>query len=131
MGIMKWRIVIIVLVAVLVLAYMRTGLLDDCVGIAGFVWFALIPILDRNRVRAPWATFSIFFSGLLGAAMGTLHLLLHSSLIVVSHETNHLIDHCGSVVWGLLLGVTCMLVVSGQLPGPTREVQDIRPDPAD
>ncbi len=127
---MKWRIVIIVLVAALVLAYMRTGLLGDCIGIAGFVWYALIPFLDRKRVRARWASFSILISGLLGAAMATLNLLRHSSLLVVSSETSHIIARYRPGFWGLMLGVMFMLMVSGQLLGTIREDQEIRHDPA-
>ncbi len=127
---MKWRIVIMVLVAVLVLAFERTGLRGDCIGIAGFVGYALIPFLDRKRVRARWAIFSILFSGLLGAAMATLNLLRHSALLVVSSETSHTIAHYRPVFWGLILGVMVMLIVSGQLHGTIREDQEIRHDPA-
>ena len=112
-----------VLVALLVLAYMRTGLLGDCIGIAGFVWYAIIPFLDRKRVRARWAIFSILISGLLGAAMTTLDLLRHSSLLVVSSETSHILARYRPVFWGLMLGVMFTLMVSGQLFGSIREDQ--------
>jgi hypothetical protein len=121
---MKWRIIIIVLVAILVLAYIRTGLLGDCIGIASLVCYALLPFRRGRRVRARWASFSIVFSGLLGAAMSTLNLLRHSSLLVVSSETSHLIAHYRQAFWGLLLGVMLILMVSGQLFGTIREDED-------
>ena len=121
---MKWRILIIVLVAVLVLAYIRTGLLGDCIGIASLVCYALLPFRRGRRVRTRWASFSIVFSGLLGAAMATLNLLRHSSLLVVSSETSHLIARYRQAFWGLLLGVMLILMVSGQLFGTIREDED-------
>ena len=126
---MKWRIIIIVLVAVLVAAYVRTGLLGDCIGIGGFVWFALIPFLDRKRVRVRWATFCIVFCGLLGAVTTIVSLLRHAAIIVVSSDTSHIIAHYRAVVWGFLLGIMFVLMVSGQLLGTIRDEKLINQNP--
>jgi drug/metabolite transporter (DMT)-like permease len=127
---MKLQIVIIVLVAVLVFAYERTGLLGDCVGIGGFACYAFMPFYDQKRVRARWATFTILFNGLLGMAYATVYLMLHQGWLVVSSHTNHVIHTYLLVVGGIFLGVTLTLIFSGQLLGLKRDSQETRNDPA-
>jgi hypothetical protein len=120
---MKWTVFIIVLVAVLTMVFLPTGLAGDCIGVAGFIWYALLPFLDRKRVRAHWAIFSIMFSGLLGVAMATLNLLRYSGMLEVSSHENHTIAYYSSFSHGLILGIIFLLLISGQMLGIRRDGQ--------
>jgi len=126
---MKWIVIIIVVVA-LAVGCMRTGLPGDCIGIAGFAWYALIPFLDKRRVRARWATLTILFNGLLGVVYSSAYLMLHSGWLVVGSHANHAIRTWLLVVGGIFLGVTFTLMIAGQLPGAKRSDQEVRHDPA-
>jgi hypothetical protein len=123
---MKWLAFIIVIVALLMIVSLRTGLPGDCIGLAGFIWYTLLPFIDRKRVRAHWASFSILFSGLLGDAMATFSLLRHAGVFIVSSEMSHAITYYCSFVRGLILGIILTLFVSGQMLGTKREESAIK-----
>jgi hypothetical protein len=128
--VMKWLAFIIIIVAFLVIVFLRAGLAGDCIGIAGFIWYGLLPVIDRKRVRAPWASFSILFSGFLGAAMAIFNLLRHVGVFVVSGEMSHIIAYYSSFVRGLILGTIFLLFISGQMLGTNREEQEVKHEPA-
>ena len=121
---MKRPILISLLVAALVVAYIKTGMLGDCIGIASFAGYALLPFLDRKRVRARLATFTFLFNGLFGMAQATIFLMLHGSCLVVSAHANHVIHSYLTFSGGIFLGVTLTLMFSGQL-FPKRDDKEI------
>ncbi len=124
---MKWVMFIIVLVGVLTIVCLRTGLVGDCVGLGGCIWYALLPFIGPKRVRARWATLTIFFNGLLGAAYSAVYLMMHSGWLSVSKHTNHIIHSWLTVVALIFLGVSCTLIVARQLPGA--KIGEIARDP--
>jgi hypothetical protein len=126
---MKWPAFIIVLAAVMTIAFVRTGLVGDCIGLFSFVWIGMLPFIDRKRVRARWANFSILFCGLLGVALATVSLLRHSGVLVVSNEASPIIARYRSVVGCVILGIILLLFVSGQLFG-TKHEDKVEHDPA-
>jgi len=127
---MKWLILIICVVAVLAARFLPSGTLGDCIGIASFACYALLPFLNTTRVRARWAKFTIIISGLLGMVYASVYLMLHSGWLVVDSHSNHVIHIWLRLFAGIFLGVIFTLMIAGQLRGSKRDVKEIRNDPA-
>jgi len=87
--------------------------------------YALFPIIDRNRFRARWATYTFIFNGLFGMAYFTFYLMLHRRWLVVSSHERHVIYTFLRLAGAIFLVVTLILILSGQFFGSKREVKEI------
>jgi hypothetical protein len=102
---------------------MNISVACDLAIIAGFTCYIFFPFCGK-RLRATWATRVFVLSGLIGVAKGIARLMLDEHWFQVSNDMRPQLYLWLRLVDGILLGFIFSLILSGQLLGTKRAMQD-------
>ena len=107
---------------------MKASIAIDCIFIAGFTYYGFVPF-DKKRMRAGWAKLVFLISAFIGVAKGAIGLAWDMGWFALDVKANWLLNSLLYGDSGLLLGLILALILSGQLSGTKRVVQELGHEP--
>jgi hypothetical protein len=100
---------------------MNSGVVIDCLIIAGFAFFGFLPF-DKKRIRVGWAKFVFGIISVTGITDGVVRLAWDLGWFALGSNASSRFNGYLYMVGGVILGLIFSLILSGQLTGTKRDL---------